>query len=474
MQLASGGMGSVELVLRREGKFARLYAVKRLKPAHRDDESFRTMFVDEARIAGLLRHPNVVSVLDVGEDQDGPFLLMDYVDGISVSTLIRETARHGSMLPAQLCARIVKQVADGLHAAHELRGHDGAPLGLVHRDVSPQNILVGFDGTVRVTDFGIAKAFGRDTRTTTGVLKGKIGYFAPEQLRFEHPDKRSDLFSMGVVFYEMLTGRRLYEKRDPLDTAREILESPSPIAIEGRPDLPADLARLVVELLAKQRDERPADARTVSKRLERILHELALVEEPLDIGEWIDANLGELRDKRSRDLVQALEAHAEKTLVAPLRASLVPTLGQRPALVAVAVPLEETSVATNELVPRPPMHRWWPLAAIAVVLIALGVSAAWIGWAATIHARRPARIASRPRQVAPPVEAPAQPTARAAPAPVVAEPAARALPDASVAAVVSPRSRPRTTVKRSRAEGLSPRAPSTEDELVPSTWGQRQ
>ncbi|MCA9614581.1 MAG: serine/threonine protein kinase, partial [Myxococcales bacterium] len=159
-QVASGGMGTVYLARRREGGFQRLYAVKRLHPHLRDDPDFRAMFVEEARLAGLITHPNVVGVLDVGEDHEGPFLVMDFVQGLPLSQLITLANRSEAPLAVQSCVRIALAVARGLHASHELRDHEGRALQLVHRDLSPQNVLIGWDGTVRITDFGIAKALG--------------------------------------------------------------------------------------------------------------------------------------------------------------------------------------------------------------------------------------------------------------------------------------------------------------------------
>ncbi|MCA9623352.1 MAG: serine/threonine protein kinase, partial [Myxococcales bacterium] len=197
--LAMGGMAQVDVVVKRELGFERVYAMKRLLPHSRGDETFTQMFLDEARIAGRLRHANVVSVLDVGQDADGPFLVMDYVEGVPLQKLVQHHRDRGELLPLQLVLRIGIQIAEGLHAAHELVDRDGRPMGLVHRDVSPSNVLVGYDGIVRVTDFGIAKAIGQTTKTSTGIIKGKPGYLSPEQLRFETPDRRSDLFSLGVV-----------------------------------------------------------------------------------------------------------------------------------------------------------------------------------------------------------------------------------------------------------------------------------
>ncbi|HMJ16304.1 MAG TPA: serine/threonine-protein kinase, partial [Polyangiaceae bacterium] len=198
LRLASGGMATVDLAIRREGTFVRLHAIKRLHPHLLEDADVRAMFIEEARLAGLLRHPNVVSVVDVGEDAAGPFLVMDYVEGVSVATLIEHAIETSQPVPLDVALRIAMDVARGLHAAHELTAPDGRPLSLVHRDVSPQNVLVGFDGVARVSDFGIAKALGRSARTSTGILKGKLGYMAPEQLQFRGQDRRTDLFAFGV------------------------------------------------------------------------------------------------------------------------------------------------------------------------------------------------------------------------------------------------------------------------------------
>ena len=193
--IASGGMAVVELVLRREGTFARPYARKRLLA---DAPEMRDMFVEEGRVAGLLRHPNVVGVLDVGHDERGPFLIMEYVEGVTLQQVLKQRA---SRLPLQIALRIFLQVCEGLAAAHALRDPSGQNLGLVHRDISPSNILLDLHGMVRLNDFGIARATGRSFKTSTGVVKGKLGYLAPEVLRFERPTQAADLFALGVTAY---------------------------------------------------------------------------------------------------------------------------------------------------------------------------------------------------------------------------------------------------------------------------------
>lgn len=286
LNLARGGMGKVELAMREEGAFQRFYAVKRLHSHFRDDPEFRSMFLDEARVAGLVRHRNVVSVLDVGEDEDGPFQVMDFVEGPSVALLLKRLAGRGARIPTQLVTDIVAQACRGLHAAHELRTHDGEPLNLVHRDVSPQNLLIGFDGGVRVTDFGVAKALGRQTTTESGVLKGKLGYMSPEQLRFQDVDLRSDLFGIGVVLFELLSGERLYSSKTG-SAPLAILEEPVPDVGEHYSDLPPKLVLLSMELLAKDPESRPASAKAVAERLEEITIELRSAHAPVDLGDYI-------------------------------------------------------------------------------------------------------------------------------------------------------------------------------------------
>ncbi len=197
----------MSVVERTVGPYRRLFAMKRPLERDRLGGEARRMFLEEARVAGAIRHANVVGVVDAGEDEDGPYIVMELVDGISITELL---VLSPEPLPVQIVARIARDVARGLHAAHQQRGPDGGELHLVHRDVSPGNILLGFDGVCRLTDFGIARAIGRSFRTETGILKGKLGYMAPEVLRFEGEDRRADLFALGVLTWELLSGERLY------------------------------------------------------------------------------------------------------------------------------------------------------------------------------------------------------------------------------------------------------------------------
>jgi serine/threonine protein kinase len=312
--LATGGMGRVDLAVRREGTFFRLCAIKRLHEHLREDADVRAMFLDEARIAGLIRHPNVVSVVDLGEDDEGPFLVMDYVDGVPVGEIIKRAVDNAEPIPLEVALRIGHHAALGLHAAHDLMAPDGTPLSLVHRDISPHNIMVGFDGIARVTDFGIAKALGRLSRTSTGILKGKLGYMSPEQLKFRPPDRRSDLFSLGVVLFELFTSRRLYPGKLGEESALRILEEPAPDLLESRDDAPPDLVGLMFKLLAKSPDQRPADARSVANSLETILLDLVAAGDRTDTSEYLERLFGDERQKLEREVAQVLAALEDEPL----------------------------------------------------------------------------------------------------------------------------------------------------------------
>jgi len=351
--LAKGGMGTVEIAIREEGAFRRVYAVKRLREAYLDDPAVRAMFLDEGRIAGLISHPNVVSVIDVGEDERGPFLVMDFVRGVSLSRIIAWAAEHEELLPIQLCLRILRDVAAGLHAAHELCGHDGSLLGVVHRDVSPHNVLVAFDGSVRVTDFGIAKALGRLQQTSTGVFKGKFAYMSPEQVRLQTLDRRSDIFSLGIVAFELLGSVRLYGGGEASDIVKRIVEEPAPDIGELRGDAPPEVVDLLVRMLAKDPGDRPADADQITRRLDEVIAGLVVAEGALSVGDFMLEHFSDLRDAQQRDL---------EALTAPL-----PRPGEK--LVSMEVPVSEE---TTRLLARRARRRNAIVLATAAAAVALG------------------------------------------------------------------------------------------------------
>lgn len=232
LELAAGGMGSVYVGrLRGAAGFERLVAIKRMHKHVIADRDLVLSFHEEARIASLVQHPNVVQVLDVYEENDEHMLVMEYVDGVSLSVLASAARRAGTRIPLPVAVRIAIDAARGLHAAHETRGLDGQPLLVVHRDVSPHNILVAANGSVRVTDFGIARAMLRAVHTEQGQLKGKVRYMSPEQAESRPLDRRADVFSLGIVLWELITGEPLYNGPDTLANLR--------LAMAGRVDPPS-------------------------------------------------------------------------------------------------------------------------------------------------------------------------------------------------------------------------------------------
>ena len=209
--IASGGMATVHLGRALgEGGFERLVAIKVMHAHLADEPEFVAMFLDEGRLAARIRHPNVVGTIDIQQDEQGLFLVMDYVDGPSLQKVLRAVSKKsGGAPPLDVALRVFFDALAGLHAAHELRGGDGEPLHLVHRDVSPQNILLSVDGITKITDFGVARAESRLQTTRAGVVKGKVCYMAPEQIRSEPIDRRADVYAAGALLWELLTGQRL-------------------------------------------------------------------------------------------------------------------------------------------------------------------------------------------------------------------------------------------------------------------------
>src|SRR5579883_776159 len=233
-ELARGGMGAV-YVGRLVGAhgFDRLVAVKRLTREDADVEAF----LEEARVSARISHPNVVQTFELGEEQGMPFLVMQLVEGVSLARLLSKLAARDEAIGADLAAWILAQAAAGLHAAHELRSVDGRPLGLVHRDVSPQNVLLSYEGRVYVTDFGIAKLRDARRSTESGVVKGKFAYMSPEQARAQPVDRRSDVFALGILLYEAIVGARLFQGESPAETVLRVVEQATPSPRAARPEV---------------------------------------------------------------------------------------------------------------------------------------------------------------------------------------------------------------------------------------------
>jgi serine/threonine-protein kinase len=268
-EIASGGMATVFLARSLgAGGFTRLMAIKRLHPHLESDEDFVRMFLDEARLAARIRHPNVVATLDV-EDEDGLYIVMEYIEGVTLLQLSRAAQRVGERIPIPVAARISLDTLAGLHAAHELHDESDQFLNLVHRDVSPQNVLLGTDGAARLTDFGIAKAASRLSMTRDGQLKGKISYMAPEQTRRGEVDRRADIFTMGIVVWELLAGRRLFSGETDVEVLNQLLFEPIPRLKDHAPTLPSMLEQTVMRALDRDPAARYATASQFADAIER-------------------------------------------------------------------------------------------------------------------------------------------------------------------------------------------------------------
>ena len=268
-KLAAGGMATVHIGrLLGPAGFARTVAIKRLHASLAQDESFVTMFLDEARVAARLRHPNVVAIHDVVQTDDELFLVMDYVEGESLSSLLKLGRNRGAPIPIEIGCAIIASALRGLQAAHDVTGDDGKRLNLVHRDVSPQNILVGVNGVARILDFGIAKAAGRAQTTLEGQIKGKLPYMALEQLGGGEVDHRVDIYSAGVVLWEVLAGKpRLRAPSRQALLAVAMNAEPTPPS-EHRPDVTPELDAIVMRALHRDSAQRFQTAREFALALE--------------------------------------------------------------------------------------------------------------------------------------------------------------------------------------------------------------
>ncbi|NUO49111.1 MAG: serine/threonine protein kinase [Polyangiaceae bacterium] len=274
MKLASGGMATV-YVGRVRGPlgFSRLVAIKRAHPHLLEDPSFSRMLVDEAKLASRIHHPNVVAVLDIERESRSAGatdlrLVMEYVEGAALSELVQAAEKRETRLAPGVVARIVLDACAGLQVAHELADEQGAPLGLVHRDVSPHNVLVGVDGLARVSDFGIAKATSKPGSTTTGSLKGKLAYMAPEYVAGGSIDARADVFAMGVVAWEAFAGAKLFRGSNDLETLQRIANAEVPTLATTTPEIGKAFDDVLRAALAREPTDRFSSARAFANALE--------------------------------------------------------------------------------------------------------------------------------------------------------------------------------------------------------------
>ena len=439
-KIASGGMASVHIgrLLGPVG-FARTVAIKRMHPQFAEDPEFVSMFLDEARLAARIRHPNVVPTLDVVAMSDELFLVMDFVQGESLSFLIRASTLRKVHIAPEMTAAILVGALHGLHAAHEAKGEDGTPLGLVHRDVSPHNILVGTDGVARVLDFGVAKAAGRLQTTREGQLKGKLGYMAPEQVRGEG-SRATDVYAASVVLWEALTGRRLFRADNDAQTLDRVLKGCDVPPSRFAPGLPAAIDEVTMRGLRVDPAERFATARDMARALEE-----AIALAPASrIGDWVEASAKDTLDQRSARIASI---ESDSSLRAPPSPSPTSSASQPAEIVVheaeVPTQLSSGSVSSPGTAPRAGARRrtaWLAVAGGGAVLLAAALFAA----RSRLSIPAPAAASGTPAQ-----EIPAAPAALPS-----GGPAAEALPpSAEPSSFVAPPS-------ASSAHGLPSAAPT--------------
>jgi len=308
-QLAAGGMAGVYVAraLAVAG-FERLVAVKVLHPHLAHEEEFISMFLDEARLAARIHHPNVVATLDISDTEgDGFFLVMDYIEGHHLGALLQQAAKDGLRVPPPVVLRVVLDALAGLAAAHDLVDEHGVPLQLVHRDISPHNIMVGTDGIGRLTDFGVAKAEVRLTSTREGQFKGKLAYMAPEHASTGATDQRSDLFAMGIILWEGLTGRRLFRADTNAQTLNKILIEPIPEPSEARPEL-APFDAICARALERDPARRFQSADEFSEALELVAPTVGGIATARQVGEVVRKLAAEKLGKEKVRIQEAIRS----------------------------------------------------------------------------------------------------------------------------------------------------------------------
>ncbi len=320
-EIASGGMATIHFGrLQGAAGFSRSVAIKRLHPQFAKDPDFVAMFVDEARLAARIAHPNVVPTLDVVSQNDELLLVMEYVRGTSLSRLLRTLNQKGERIPARIAASIIAGMLRGLHAAHEAKSEAGQPLQMVHRDVSPQNVLVGTDGVARVLDFGVAKATGRWQSTQQGQLKGKIAYMAVEQITSGNVTRQTDVYAAAVVLWETLTGKRLFRAENEAMLLGLVLDGqvqpPSEVAL----DVPPKFDAIVLRGLDRDAAKRFATARQMASAVEAVVGTAT----PSEVGEWVErVAADELRERANRiEEFERISSSAANRLARPAREPL--------------------------------------------------------------------------------------------------------------------------------------------------------
>jgi serine/threonine protein kinase len=425
--IAAGGMATVHYG-RMHGQlgFARTVAIKRLHREYARDPDFVAMFMDEARLAVRLHHPNVVETLDVFADGGELFLAMEYVPAVSLALLLEAAQASRELVPPPVAAAIVADVLRGLHAAHEATDEAGNPLDIVHRDVSPQNILVGADGSARVLDFGVAKASGRQQVTRDGQVKGKLAYMSPEQISNVFVTRQSDVFSASIVLWETLTRTRLFQADSASSVLARVLSAPIAAPSAIAPGLPPELDAIALKGLARDLAERYTTAREMAQDLEA----RTTLATASQVGEWVERLAGDELAKRAAHVAQIeSESRSERVSIGTLLS-----------------PTPAAQMGPGHAAPRGPERRRGRhlLAVVAGALLSAGALTAVVftGRAAPLRTR-----ASVPGKAS---ESATASEAASSPAPALVSAPARETATAPAGEIVAPRTVPAAPVSGPR------------------------
>lgn len=422
LRLGRGGMAEVHVaVARGPAGFNKLVVLKRLLPAMAEDEGFREMFMQEARLAARLNHPNIVQTYEVGDGEDGMYLAMEYLEGQPLSRLVRTLQASEKKLAVSTCIRIACDVLGGLHHAHELKDFDGAALKVVHRDVSPQNVFVTYLGQVKVLDFGIAKAERTSTKTQPGWLKGKYAYMAPEQFLGEEIDRRVDLFVTGAVLWELITGKQLFGASTEAQTVKKVIAEPIPRLATIIPSIDPQLDAIVARALEREPKDRFSTATEMKEALEEVLTRIGASE---DLGRVASEAFKETRLETEQQISRLLGESARLSTVAiadlPSAGSLRAITANGPNTGATSG-LSQAGVAHTTATPLPEELERESLGALSRKRLGMtGIIAAGAALVlATIVVARtvsgpPARTSDATSAVVPATQAPPPPVAREA------------------------------------------------------------
>jgi serine/threonine-protein kinase len=446
-EIASGGMATVYLArLTGVGGFQRFVAMKRLHPHLASEKEFVEMFLDEARIAARIHHPNVVPILEVGASAVGYYLVMEYIEGDTLARLLARAATRGKRLPVGIALRIALDMLAGLHAAHELRDDTGEAVHLVHRDVSPQNVLVGVDGIARITDFGVARAASRLTATRVGQLKGKIAYMAPEQAAGEESiDRRADVFAAGIVVWEELAAKRLFKAENEAATLSRVMTEPVPALTTIVPGLSTALTAVVSRALERNPDLRFATCAQFADALEAAATGKESIATPRELAAYVSEVLGD-EVLAQREAVRAWIARSEPSQVGADKPVHSPSTSVSAAAMSLpGLDGAQAATLTHNAAPKGRNPAWLFLLVTLLLLL--------VGGGSFMFARH-----TNPNNVSPVASAPSPPVAAASPPPPLAPPPEPApapvpvsTPSATASEVAPPPAKPPVVWQRPRA-----------------------